>query len=212
MKLRRADEIWRPFLSQDTIAVLAAFKAFDNFEPSGFIGLGDAMAFAELQSLFRNLGTPSLQSTYSTAAVGGLLKRNLIVIGGPDGNAVASEALASIGSTFEFDYPAQGGVAVRDALSPAYYEPRLVPGTNSGHDFGLVLRTSNPFSPEHQLLLIAGCYGFGTWGGARFLVEASQRGVHNAEIRRSRFECLVRVNLVTGIPQTTQLEKFRIRR
>jgi hypothetical protein len=41
-KTRKPRKFWRPFLSEDLHIVLGRFGEFEEFERSGFIGVGDA--------------------------------------------------------------------------------------------------------------------------------------------------------------------------
>ena len=44
----RARRFWRPFVSGDLKIVLARFREFDSWEPSGLVGVGGMQAAAEL--------------------------------------------------------------------------------------------------------------------------------------------------------------------
>jgi hypothetical protein len=37
--------------------------------------------------------------------------------------------------------------------------------TSKQIDYGIIIRTFNPFNPDRVVIIIAGAYGYGTWGG-----------------------------------------------
>jgi hypothetical protein len=208
LRLRRAREIWRPFLTGDTLVILAAFEEeFRDFDPSGAVGLGDAMAFAQLRSFFITLGVPDLPSVFANRDVGEKLRRNLILLGGPHGNSITAEAMSKLQLTLKFS-DANGDPVIYDSVTAGQYKPAQATSL-SGTDLGLIMRAPNPFSPEHQMLLIAGSYGFGTWGGARFLVEDSRKRWRAAAIRHAHFECVVEVNVTHRTPQSSRVLVYR---
>jgi hypothetical protein len=48
--------------------------------------------------------------------------------------------------------------------------------TLCGHpeiDYGIIVRAVNPFNPAAEILVIAGAYGYGTWGGAELISNES---------------------------------------
>ena len=58
-------------------------------------------------------------------------------------------------------------------------------------DYGVIIRTRNPFNPAKSLMIFAGAYGYGTWGGANlalqdsFLDQCDQLRPQPAETRSS---------------------------
>lgn len=208
IKMRHAVRFWRPFLGENVAVVVAAFMTFEDFEPSGFIGLGDAMGFAELRTLFHDLGVRDLRAVNSTDLVGAL-RQNLIVIGGPNGNVAAAELFKALQPNFSFDYPPTGGVVITDRLSQDVFRPSQDTDSRSGQDFGIILRTENPLEPECRVIVVAGCYGFGTWGALQHLLADSLKSVHAAELRTPSYECVVRVRVAANAPQHTQVVRCR---
>ena len=104
-------------------------------------------------------------------------------------------------------------------------------------DYGVIIRARSPFHYDRALVVISGAYGYGTWAGVQlsqtedFLhrcaeVDASNRpplrGLALAWSRRPRLglrrsavpqwapiECLYRVDVIDGRPQTSEIVVFR---
>lgn len=75
-------------------------------------------------------------------------------------------------------------------------------------DHGVILRVTNPFDRARKALLLFGCFGFGTWAAGRcvcsedFLVHPTVRG-------GSDIECVVRSEVVRGVPQQPRICEIR---
>ncbi len=41
-------------------------------------------------------------------------------------------------------------------------------------DYGLVIRTANPFNPHRRLIVLSGCHTYGVVAAARFAAESSE--------------------------------------
>src|SRR5438093_7384952 len=54
-KSRRARRFWQAFLGEGTRVVVGRFR-LDSFEPSGLLGVGDALALGELRTFLIRLG------------------------------------------------------------------------------------------------------------------------------------------------------------
>lgn len=198
---RAARRFWAPFLKGGAHVVLGRFERFKDFERSGLMGVGDANAWAELQAQLRQLGLDGCKVAFADEMPGDGLNSNLILLGGPDANVLTREAMARIPSTLRFGDPDLNQVSIRDATTGKNYHPE--PGRTPDEvvrDHMLVLRAANPFSPDKQLLLIAGSYGFGTWAGAR-LVQMRSFLEDQIVSAKGGFEALGETDVVLGAPQ-----------
>src|SRR5262245_5849885 len=90
LRYRRVRGFWRSLVKSQFMIVVGRVFQFASFEPSGFIGVGDANALAELRAYFDDIGVTGLTVSYADAVQGGDLKANLILLGGPDVNTVVS--------------------------------------------------------------------------------------------------------------------------
>jgi len=203
IKLRRIRELWRPFAGGDAIVILSAFdEEFKDFDPSGGVGLGDAMAFAELRSFFVTLGVPDLPLRFANRDVGDMLRRNLILLGGPHGNSVTADVLSKLPVTMTFS-DISGDPVIYDSNTKTQYAPSLARVFSRG-DLALIVRARNPYSRAHSVLVIAGSYAFGTWGGARFLIDDTFSNNHEV-VHCSDVECVVEVDVSDRVPQANRI-------
>lgn len=93
LRLRKARRFWKDFATGNAKVIIGRFHNFDSFEPSGLIGVGDAAALGELERFFDWLRLPRVSIGYSDRVSGSDLKQNLVLLGGPDANAVSNEVV-----------------------------------------------------------------------------------------------------------------------
>jgi S-layer like family, C-terminal region len=202
IRAQKAKFFWRPFLSDDTRVVLGRFSAFPGFERSGFIGFGDALGLAELQSHYLTLDLKDLIVTYDNRIHGDELKNNLILIGGPDVNRITREVVAHIDSKLKFGNPDQHEIFIQDVSTKKIYAPF---GLSSSFDdikldYGLILKAKSPFDPSKYVLVIAGSFGYGTWAGVRH--ATSKKFMANPIVARNhQVECLIETDIALETPQ-----------
>ena len=71
-------------------------------------------------------------------------------------------------------------------------------------DYGLLVKTRNPFDPAHNVLIIAGSFGYRTWAVAK-LARSGQFLRDPIASRGKPIECLYKTEVIEGIPQQPQI-------
>ena len=208
-KLRKARRFWKPFIDDELQVVLGRFSEFTPFEPSGFVGVGDAIALMELRAYFETLGLRNLTVSYADRLSGDSLKTNLVLLGGPDANAASKEAIERIKSTLLFGNPTQYEVALYDSATDKMYAPlRALSSGEITTDYGIIFKTTNPFAPDKWLLLVAGSFGYGTWAGIRYAI--SKPFIDNPVVSTGKpIECLIKADIVRDTPQNIRVVALR---
>jgi hypothetical protein len=251
----RARRFWRSLLRGELTVVLGRFRDLPDFEASGVVGAGDNIALSSLTGYFSRIGFRRFtvyyndQLGWSELTETSPLRKNLILIGGPDANSLTRAVLQRLALGIEFlevtaryleecgdELPrreAPGEVAAQPArpgwpsgshrLGPAAAAGWRIPvfrdldggrihapimeGTEVHRDCGVVIRTRNPFDLEKEVLILCGCYGYGTWGAAEFIQSAEfLRRVP----RYSRYlECVMSVDVLREAPQQVEVEVLR---
>jgi hypothetical protein len=180
---REARKLWGPVFAGNFQVVVSRFWPSGWSDPAGVVGGGDALALRELGVYFSKIGSefdvvyvdePSLDR-----------EGNLILLGGPDTNSVTKEALArmamagpgSAKPSVRIVDPGPGSPMEVHDLAPDTPQGEAIKGRRSRMrkyraepdiiDYGVLIRARNPFSSSPKaLIIIAGAYGYGTWGGA----------------------------------------------
>jgi hypothetical protein len=206
IRSRRARRLWKPFVTGDSRIVLGRVSGLP--EKTGFLAVGDAMALAALQAYFESLNLPHINFEYDDYLHGDNLKSDLILIGGPAVNAITKEALSRISSKSRFGTPMHTEAVYDSATDREYVPSRRTDSNEISVDYGMIIKTKNPFDPSKQVLVIAGSWGYGTWAGARFAIskEFSEDPV---VLDGKSFECLIETDVVRRTPQDTRVVFLR---
>jgi hypothetical protein len=226
-----ARRFWRPILRRDLALVLGdGFPDLRGFEASNVIGRGDLIASYELTTHFSRMGFRRLRPVFADQMVGDdltgrSLRRNLIVLGGPDANSVSLKCLRGMQLSYQLTWPDRDDT--RESASEAPWRlPRLaftgsdkegnalvfrptLEGKEVIQDYGVIIRARNPFDPwgrkpfdprqGKRVVIIYGCYGFGTL--AAVLYSQTKEFLEMIENGDDDIECIVVCTVVKGTPQ-----------
>jgi hypothetical protein len=209
-RTRRARPLFRPFLKEDLLIVVGRFEEFREWDPCGLIGVGDAFALKELQKLLSRMGAKEPKVVYADRILsdGDELKHPVIVLGGPDANAVTKEFAGCIPSGFRFGDASVNEVTISDVggTPTRSFSPRVEEGR--GVDYGLVMRAPNPLEPDKPMMILAGAFGYGTWAAVRLLASPAFHKESKRILKRP-FEGLIRTEVIGDTPQRTTVVELR---
>ncbi|MEV6758476.1 helix-turn-helix domain-containing protein [Streptomyces sp. NPDC051214] len=201
---RQLREFWRDFVRPD-LTLVVGLHQFASWEPSGLIGVGDAFALSEIQQHFVRIGAASPVIRYSDRVDGEARRKPLILIGGPDANKITDEVVQRLRCSLGFTRHTPHDISIRDSQTERIYVPRLL-NQGEGTDYGLVVKTKNPFNPQVPALIVAGSFGYGSWAGARLLTDPTSAEL---AISHAPFECLFDTEIVDRTPQATEVLVLR---
>jgi hypothetical protein len=168
---RQARLFLRPVMRGELQVVASRFRA-PGF-PDGMVGGGDAVALRELATFFGKIGFKHYETVYVDERHLNR-KNNLVLLGGLDTNQITMDAMEEIGSNLTIVDPGPGfEMEVHDLAPDANCADGDLKGTpplrkfkaSAKIDYGIIIRARNPFEPSKALIIVAGAYGYGTWGG-----------------------------------------------
>lgn len=193
---------WKPFADgNQSFVIIGHIKEFNDWERSGLIGFGDAVALAELKSYFDSMNIKSVAINYDNDIDKDALKSNLILIGGPTTNIITKKVLSNIHSTLKFE---ELSLAILDTKENKKYVPSVDRSGDDGVDYGLIIRAKNPFEKSKKVVVIAGSWGYGTWAGAIHSISTNFNEEIYPCLSFDSFECLVKSNIILGTPQNIE--------
>ena len=202
----RARRFWRPFSDADRVRVVVGKNEdLPDWERSGLVGAGDVEALGELQKVWFENHLGHLKTVFTKGQDGDVISENLILLGGPDANWATLLVAESVGGSLKFGDPTRNVITITDAGAGKTYSP----GERNGQqiDYGVLKLTSNPYSPERSLLIVAGAFGHGTWGGIK-LMRTKSFLTHPIVTSGQHFECLFRVEVVGDKPVNPEIEEI----
>ncbi len=208
-RTRLVRQFWRPLGYPNSVQIMIGTFELETLDPAGLVGLGDVLALKELQNEIErsrvgevDIVVPKMNDASD------LIGNSLVLVGGPYSNWVSQWMAEQTECTFQFkDTVSEIGVyQVYDTDRDRKYTPEL--WDDRGVDYGIVQRLRNPWDPDYTILMLAGTYGFGTWGVSRLLAE--QAFLREELVRSDRpFEALVKIEVVGQRILTPQLTEIR---
>jgi hypothetical protein len=168
---RQARLFLRPVMTGELCVVASRFR--EPSFPDGMVGGGDAAALRELAIFFGKIGFKYYESVYVDERHLNR-KNNLVLLGGLDTNQITKDAMEEIGSNLTIVDPGPGiKMEIHDLAPDASCTDGSLEGAPSvrkfrateKRDYGIIIRARNPFEPSKALTVVAGAYGYGTWGG-----------------------------------------------
>jgi hypothetical protein len=176
---RRARLFLGPAVKGGVQIVASRFSVTEFREPTGVVGGGDALALRELATFFAKIGLRQADTLFVDE--GRLNARgNLILLGGLDTNKVTMAAMKLLKANVTIFDPGPGIPMEIHDLGPeaelqsnaekplTRREYKAVPGEI---DYGIVIRAPNPFDTSKAIVIIAGAYGYGSWGGVDLIQQ-----------------------------------------
>jgi hypothetical protein len=235
LRYRNAKRFLAPVLKGGLQVIVSRFSIAKFPEPTGVVGGGDALALRELASLFGDVGFKNFNTVYVDE--GRVDRRtNLVLLGGLDTNQVTTDAMGLIRPAVTIYDPGPGiKMEVHDLtpekssgkVSANEKTPRHIYKATANVDYGIIVRAHNPFNPDKSVIIIAGAYGYGSWGGMDLIredsfqqkckqLDLSLNGSTNSalEARSSRLRILIATllshvkNIASGNGRRTQWSQF----
>jgi hypothetical protein len=232
-----ARRFWRPLLHRDLALVLGdGFPDLRGFEASDLIGRGDLVASYELTNHFSRMGFKRLQPVFADLMIGDdltgrSLRRNMVVLGGPDANRVSLKCLTGMEVSYKLVWPEQiTQSAPRGSLNIPKLEFTKTAEQNESlsfqpsvednevvKDYGIIIRARNPLDfwgkkqadarRGKQVVIIYGCYGYGTL--AAVLYSQTREFLEMVNNGKDDIECVVVCRVVMGTPQAIDCAYFK---
>jgi len=163
---RAAVKFWKPWLENNSALTVCSTIADEDPARTRGTGPFDCLALQEISSMLIGAGG-KLPPTVTDQFADTWVNSNVIAIAGPASNRVTAAVLSGgrVGLYYNFDSSNRIVSATGQIIRPA-----TDPGSPSfTRDSGLLCRLPHPFEPSKSVLIIAGCWGQGTLGGARAL-------------------------------------------
>jgi len=181
--------------SSINIIIPSLSKNYDEF--SLHTGHSDLKAFAITSSLLSSFHNNADEIKMIEARyVLDRLDENIVLIGGPITNEITGEIMSNFKIPFSFE-----GHVLIDNYNNKKYEPKLDENGKILEDYAFILKTKNPYNNKNTLIIIAGCYGYGTYSGAKALTDYD---ILRKIKRNGTFKSIgliVKSHIINGIPQ-----------
>ena len=190
---RTISHFWDPYFENKTTIVIGTYysEKAKAWEASTLMGTGDALALGIVLAALNQRGIKNYSIVPTYNFTGDRYQDNLILIGGPDTNTITHEFYRKINSRIKFGNPDLHEIPYYDSELKKYYSPVKDKNSNVSRDYGLMFKFPNQYNPESQVMILAGCHGFGTCAAAQVL--ESDKMIESIESCNYRcgFECFL---------------------
>lgn len=206
---------WQPFFNTRTTVVIGTYYSdkFRAWEASTLMGTGDGIALGKIIGTLNKVGVKDIEVVPTYNFAGDRYQDNLILIGGPDANILTREVFERLSLKFGFGDPDKHEISLYDNYQHKTYLPKYNSNKRVIGDYGLVFKTQNPFNPETCVIILAGCFGFGTCASAQlFEIEKLLETIEGFEDEEG-FEALVYSDVIndwTQKPRIIQSYKIKV--
>ncbi len=172
-KSRKVRKFWRPFLGKSLTLIITEYPVSGNDHTSKIairassgwlISKGMAMSLARMLEFCQNKVTSIANITISGAKTGKVQTSNIIILGSPINNPYSKLMYDKVNSMYNIPFKIEENkdytkieITTNSGLK---FSPELDNGV--GEDFALVIKCTLQEIPLKTVLLVAGCYMWGT--------------------------------------------------
>ncbi|MET8170493.1 hypothetical protein ABZT34_40775 [Streptomyces sp. NPDC005329] len=209
-RFRNIRGFWKPFATSDLRVVTSIFIQEEHYiwERSGLVGVGDVLALNELRQQLKQAGVDQLPLTPSHQLTGLERQGNLVLVGGPHSNRVTAEVMQRLPVTFTFGSAEAHDAHIYDSVTGDVMRCIINSEDQLVVDQGILIRATNPFDRERNVIILAGSFGFGTSAAARLLASPDILA-HEIVTQGHPFEAAFSVEIAGGTPQHIELKDLR---
>lgn len=205
---KQFNHFWKPFFENKTTIVIGTYYGdrFRAWEASTLMGTGDALALGIIMGVLNNVGITNIDVVPTYNFSGDRYQNNLILLGGPDANKLTREFYNKMETNLKFGNPDINEITLKDSKVGLRYGPKYGKNSRVIGDYGFAFKTENPYNPESQVILLAGCFGFGTCSAAQ-LFESSRLLNEINKSPNDEFEALVYSDVINDWVQKPSIIK-----
>ncbi len=200
---------WSPMVAGGLSIITAAEEREPEIKSQVFDFLAVNDAITKFKTFLGQEFVPFTCDATSTEC----LSRNLLLVGGPIPNDVSKELMKSPSVRYVFrvnDSPESLGKLegndIVDRKDTGFVRRPEFEDSVVKQDCGIITKCANPFHSGRQAVIVAGCYGWGTWAALESLLNPKNLAFLLGK-RARYFQVLVSVSVFRRLPQEPRLEE-----
>lgn len=202
------NHFWKPFFENKTTIVFGTYHSdkFRSWEASNLMSTGDGLTIAKMMGILNKVGVKEIDIVPTFNFTGDRYQNNLILIGGPDANTMTNEMYNKMDTNLKFGNLEINELTLYDSKNNSKYFSSYDNEKNVTSDYGLAFKTKNPYNTDANVIIVAGCFGFGTCAASQIFESSKLLG--ELEISSEyEFEALVNADVLNGWVQKPKLIK-----
>jgi hypothetical protein len=194
---RPFEKFWKPMFREGLSIITAAEEKESEIKSQVF----DFLATSDAEKEFDRVFTGKYWRYTCDALAPDSLGRNLLLVGGPISNEVTKEIWKKADTRYYFEEN-----DIRDKMNPDFSKKPNIENGIVVRDYGIITKCKNPFQQGRSVIVVSGCYGWGTWGSLETLLNP-QNLKFLSEKGDLFFQVLVSINVFRKLPQRPILIK-----
>jgi hypothetical protein len=197
-------KLWKGYLYKESYGILSCNDLVIDID-SNSTGMYDILALAEIRGLLSSFKNTSFLPYSCKNFPPNLNNTNIIVFGGPLSNNITKRIMADKNETYlKFKDHSIINTITNEIFEPEIQDDRVI------KDFGIIIKTNNPFNKDKKCIVIAGCYDYGTYLASRVLVTPDNVKKILKSVKDDDFEIIVSGEILNGVPQNPEIEAEKI--
>jgi hypothetical protein len=154
----------------------------------------DYLAINDAEQVFKGLYPNKYHRYTCDENTRGMLNGNLLLVGGPIANDITSVLMKRVSLRYVFRDHEIIDTTTNSLICKATQETGMI-----SEDYGIITRQINPYNKSKKVIMVTGCYGWGTWAALEALLEPKNMNFLS-EKRAEFYQVLVSVNIHSRIP------------
>jgi uncharacterized protein len=175
--------IWKEFIPKETLIILTGREQGHTKK----ISFNEVLSADRIQKLLKLSGkSQDSQILVVNGDYNKFANMNIIVLGSEKINPVSKEIMKHISSYIEYSYTAENDLIINGEIFKSVYENDVLV-----KDYGLVIKTVNPYNTAKHALLFSGNHGLGTQASVLALTEEQKTTEIVGEIGNAYFYAVI---------------------
>jgi hypothetical protein len=198
-------KLWKEYISKETYGIISTSDLILDID-SFSTGMYDILALSEIRNLLSSFPNTSLYACSCKRYPPYLDQNNIILFGGPISNSLVKKIMVEKNKTsLQFQDHTIINTKNNKRFKPEIRENKVI------KDFGIIIKMKNPFNSNLNLIIVAGCFDYGTFLSGKALTnpESSKKILKIAGT--NYFEIVVSGDIIEGIPQSPVIEDYIVR-
>lgn len=215
---RNVRHFWKSFSEKKLTVIITEYPVAGNDRLSKIaktagagwlISKGMALSLAHLLDFCENHVTKRNNINICGDRTGKLETANVIILGSPANNPYSSSMFSQLETMYDIPYKVvcrEGGTPIEIHTSTGeIFIPEIKDG--SGQDFALILKAKYQNTPPKWLLIISGCYMWGTKAASEALTETKILDIIAKKTKKSEnIAFIIRTQIVNDSPIGPEIE------
>lgn len=187
---------WKDYISNKTYGILSCSETVIDIDSSS-TGLYDSLTIADIKEVLSSFPKTSFKPYSCKRFPPEMNENNIILIGGPISNSLTKMVTEDRQLTaLKFD-----GHKIINKENGKSFEAS-VENNKVSRDCGLIVRMKSLYNPKYKIIIIAGCYDYGTYLSGKALTTPEILKQIHKKVGDKDFELVVSGEVLGGTPQT----------